>query len=213
MLLDVWSDVICPWCWLGHRRLLEAIERVDSGTDIRLRYRAFQLDPRAGAVPSDLRAAIDTKYGPGAFDSMTTRLNGLGEQAGIEYRFDRALRVSSFDAHRLVQATQLEHPEPAGALVERLYRAYFHDGANIAEADTLIEAAADVGLDTGWASGVVGSTRESDVVSDDQAEARELGITGVPAVAYQGAVLIPGAQEIDTMVQVLTRLRSRIGDS
>lgn len=212
MLLDVWSDVICPWCWLGHVRLRAALEALDGDHAVQLRYRAFQLDPRAGTRPGDLRAAIEAKYGPGAFDAMTRRLQGLGADAGIEYRFDRALRVSSFDAQRLVQAAQQDRPGTAGALVERLYRAYFHDGANIAEADTLRSTAADVGLDTEWASEVLGSDRAVDAVREDQAEALELAITGVPAVAYQGAVLIPGAQEVDTMVRVLSRLRSRIGD-
>jgi predicted DsbA family dithiol-disulfide isomerase len=212
MLLDVWSDVICPWCWLGHVRLRDALEVLDGPAEVQLRYRAFQLDPRATSTPGDLRSAIEAKYGPGAFDGMAQRLEELGDAAGIEYRFDRVLRVSSFDAHRLVQAAQQDRPGTAGALLERLYRAYFHDGANIAEAGTLRSTAADVGLDTEWASEVLGSDRAVDAVREDQAEALELAITGVPAVAYQGAVLIPGAQEVDTMVRVLSRLRSRIGD-
>jgi predicted DsbA family dithiol-disulfide isomerase len=210
MLLDVWSDVICPWCWLGHVRLHAALEQVDGGTEVKLRYRAFQLDPRATARPGDLRAAIEARYGPGAFDAMARHLQGLGGAADIEYRFDRALRVSSFDAHRLVQATQADHPRQTAALLEGLYRAYFRDGANIAEVGTLRDAAVDVGIDAEWSAAVIRSDRAADVVRDDQAEAYELGITGVPAVAYQDAVLIPGAQEVDTMVRALTRLHSRI---
>jgi predicted DsbA family dithiol-disulfide isomerase len=212
MLLDVWSDVICPWCWLGHVRLRAALEVLDGAAEVQLRHRAFQLDTRATTTPGDLRSAIEAKYGPGAFDGMARRLEELGDAAGIEYRFDRALRVSSFDAHRLVQATQREHPRDAGSLLERLYRAYFHDGANIAEADTLRQAAVEVGLDGEWVGGVICSDRAAEFVRDDQTEAFELGITGVPAVAYQGAVLVPGAQDVDTMVRVLSRLRSRIGD-
>jgi predicted DsbA family dithiol-disulfide isomerase len=210
MLLDVWSDVICPWCWLGHARLHVALERL-GGEEVQLRYRAFRLDPRATDRPGDLRAAIEAKYGPGAFDAMTRRLVALGAGEGIDYRFERALRVSSLDAHRLIQATQDDHAERTSDLVERLYRAYFHDGANIADHGTLVTAATDVGLDGDWAAGVLGTERGLERVRAEQTEALELGVTGVPAVAYQGAVLIPGAQEVDTMLLVLSRLRARTG--
>jgi predicted DsbA family dithiol-disulfide isomerase len=212
MRLDIYSDVVCPWCYLGHRRLVAAIERLggEEGS-IELRWRAFQLDPGATAQPQDLRASIERKYGPGAFDSMTERLVELGAAAGIEYRFDRALRVGTFDAHRLLQWTQATMPNRTDALADRLFRSYFTEGANIADLDVLSGLAADVGLDAVAAADLLNSDGFADVVRSDLADAVGSGVTGVPAVAYNGAVLIPGAQDVDTMEVVLRRLLDKVG--
>lgn len=212
MQLDIFSDMVCPWCYLGHRRLSEAIERLagEEGS-IELRWRAFQLEPRATAQPRDLRASIERKYGPGAFDSMGARLVELGAAADIEYRFDRALGVGTFDAHRLLQWTQATVPERTDALVDRLFRAYFTEGANIADPDVLCALSADVGLDAEAAGDLLGTGGFADVVRSDLADAVESGVTGVPAVAYNGAVLIPGAQDVDTVEAVLRRLLHKVG--
>lgn len=212
MQLDLYSDVVCPWCYLGHRRLVAAIERVGSEEgSIELRWRAFQLDPGATAQPQDLRASIERKYGPGAFDSMTQRLVELGAASGIEYRFDRALRVGTFDAHRLLQWTQATAPQSTDALADRLFRAYFNEGANIADLDVLARLGADVGLDAEAAGDLLNSDGFADVVRSDLADAVESAVTGVPAVAYNGAVVIPGAQDVGTMEAVLRRLLDKVG--
>src|SRR5687767_9257749 len=102
MHIDVWSDVICPWCYLGKRRFERAVASLSWGTEIEVRWRAYQLDPHASADVGDLRAAMERKYGPGAFESMTGRLTALGAPEGIDYRFDLAKRVNTLEAHRLV---------------------------------------------------------------------------------------------------------------
>ena len=102
MRIDIWSDIVCPWCYLGRSRLRSALEQLEWADEVEVRWRAYQLDPRAPAEPGDLRASIERKYGPGAFDQMTTRLTALGQAEGIDYRFDRALRVNTTDAHRLM---------------------------------------------------------------------------------------------------------------
>jgi len=212
MDLDVYSDVVCPWCYLGHRRLATAIARMGSdGEGIRLRWRAFQLDPRATAQPGDLRAALERKYGPGSFEAMGERLGALGADAGIDYRFDIALRVGTFDAHRLIQWAQATDRPRVDALTERLFRAYFTEGANVADHPTLIGLADDVGLDAATAGELLVSRSFADEVMTDRAEAIESGITGVPAVAYNGATLIPGAQDTDTMETILRRLHAKVG--
>ena len=102
MPIDVWSDVICPWCYLGKRRLETALAQLDWSDEMTVRWRAHQLDPHAPVEPGDLRMAIERKYGLGAYDQMTGRLTTLGAEDGINYRFDRALRVNTTDAHRLL---------------------------------------------------------------------------------------------------------------
>lgn len=201
--------MICPWCWLGHVRLRAALRQSGLDDEVDLRWRSFQLDPLATSEPRDVRHAVEAKYGPGAFDSMSGRLTALGVEAGIEYRFDRVLRVSSFDAHRLIQATQAAHPNRTEALLGGLYRAYFTEGRNVADPQVLERLAGGVGLDGDWAREVLSSDQQASRVAADRLEARELGITGVPAVAYSGAVVVPGAQEVDTIGLVLARLHRK----
>lgn len=205
----MFSDVVCPWCHLGHRRLAAALDRV--GRDgIELRWRSFQLDPRASREPGELRSALERKYGPGSFDHMSRRLTALGTADGIDFRFDQARRVNTFDAHRLVQWAGARHPHATEALVDRLFRAYFTDGADVGDHDTLAGLAADAGLDPLDAAAVLAGDAWSDAVAADRAAAEDIGVTGVPAVTYNGAVVIPGAQDVDTMALLIDRLRTRV---
>ena len=139
MRIDVWSDVVCPWCYLGKKRLEAALDQLDFGAEVDVRWRAFQLDPTASTEPKDLRAAIDRKYGPGSFEGMSRRLGALGAEVGIEYRFDLAQRVTSVPALMLVAwVEETAGPDVAARLHDRLFRAYFTEGANIADPDNLV---------------------------------------------------------------------------
>ena len=225
MRIDIWSDVVCPWCYLGARRLDTALDQVGRH-DIEVRWRAFQLDPGAPAEPGDLRAALERKYGPGAFDAMTGRLEGLGREVGIDYRFDRALRVNTADAHRLIawagsgDAAAVDGG-PSGEddpdapttrqwrLVDRLFDDYFTQGADIGRRDTLIDAASSVGLDGDLAGEMLSADAWSEQIRSDQASAHERGISGVPAFVVDDEWVIPGAQDTERLVQMLTRVRER----
>lgn len=210
MHIDIWSDVVCPWCFLGKRRFERAVARLDDPSAIEVRWRAFQLDPSAGPEPGDLRRSIEAKYGPGAFDGMTTRLTDLGAAEGIDYRFDRALRVNTRDAHRLLAwAWDTAGAAGQGTLAERLFVAYFEQGANVADHQQLAGFAADVGLDAEDAADALSEGRYADEVDADIAGATELDITGVPAFVVGERFLIPGAQEVDTFEQLLTRAHER----
>ena len=209
MRIDIWSDVICPWCYLGSRRLAEALDRL-ALDDIELRWRAYQLDPGAPREPTDLRASLDRKYGPGAFDSMTPRLTALGAQVGIDYRFDKALRVNTADAHRLIAwaATQgaATPGGPQDLLVQTLFRSYFTDGADLCDQRVLVGAASEVGLDPGEAGAVLAAGAFAEEVDVDLAAGAERGISGVPAFVIEDEWVIPGAKEVDQMVRLLSRV-------
>jgi len=210
MRIDIWSDVVCPWCYLGKRRLERAMAQLDWAEEIEIHWRAYLLDPTATAEPQDLAAAINRKYGPGAFDGMKKRLGALGEAEGITYRFDRAVRVSTLDAHRLLAwAWETAGADGQGALKERLLRAYFEDGANVAEAATLSRLAGEVGLDAVMAGEVVASGAYREAVLADLQGALDREITGVPGFVIEDRLLIPGAQEPETFVNVLERARVR----
>jgi predicted DsbA family dithiol-disulfide isomerase len=214
MTIDIWSDVICPWCFLGKRRLEAAMAELDWRDEIEIHWHAYQLDPRATAEPKDLAMSIDAKYGPGSFVGMTNRLTALGEPIGIDYRFDRALRVSTLDAHRLLAwAWATAGSAKQGELKERLMLAYFTEGENVADHVVLERLAQDVGLDTQAVRTALASDAFHDEVRDDQRAAEEHQITGVPAFIVAGRVHIPGAQEVETFVTVLNRCRERFTDA
>lgn len=210
MRIDIWSDVICPWCFLGKRRFDQALAQLDGVDGVEIRWRAFQLDPTATSEPGDLRRSIEAKYGPGAFERMNARLVGLGLEEGIEYQFDSAKRVNTLDAHRM-SAWAFDAAGSAGqaALVERMFLAYFEQGANVADHDTLVGLAADAGLDGDAAAAVLAEGRFADEVAGDLREAVERGLTGVPAFVINDQFVIPGAQDTDTFVSLLTRVAAR----
>jgi predicted DsbA family dithiol-disulfide isomerase len=208
--IDIWSDVICPWCYLGKRRFEKAVATLGWQDEVEVRWHAFLLDPRATSEPKDLRAAIEQKYGPGAFDGMTKRLTALGADEGIDYRFDKALRVSTLDAHRLLAWTfATAGAEAQDRLKERLLRAYFTEGANVADHATLRSLAADTGLPGDDAAEVLASGAYRAEVAADLEAAMDRELTGVPGFVIEDRLLIPGAQEVDTFVAVLTRARER----
>lgn len=208
--IDLWSDPICPWCYLGEHRLQLALEQLPWGAEVELRMRAFQLDPNAPAEPHDLRAAIERKYGRGAFDAMSRRLTLLGAAEGLDYRFDRAQRVNTFDAHRLVLWADSLDPTRAVELTRVLFVAYFTDGSNLADHTALLEAAAAAGLERRGAAEVLAGARFGAEVRADTEAAHEHGITGVPAFVVEDRWLVSGAQEVDTLVRLLERARERL---
>lgn len=214
MHIDVWSDMVCPWCYLGSRRLSTAIDRfreLHPDTDVTVRWRAFELDPGAPPEPQDLRSALERKYGPGSFDSMTGRLVALGAPEGIDYRFDLAQRVNTFDAHRLVEWAASVSAEAQDRLVGAVFDAYFTKGADISDHSVLVGLAEAEGLDAEAATEVLASGAFADEVRADEAGARERDISGVPATVVDSRLLVPGAQEVDTFLRVLEKAAAASG--
>lgn len=210
MRIDVWSDVICPWCYLGVHRLEQALAQLGWGDEVEVHLRAFQLDPSAPTEPGDLRQALERKYGPGAFDSMTARLTRLGEAEGLDYRFDLALRVNTHDAHRLLAWADEQGADTQRALGQRLFLAYFTQGENIADHGSLARLAGQAGLDADAATEVLAGDAFAAEVRKDMDEARDRDIHGVPNFVIEDRFAIPGAQDVDTMVTLLERARDRL---
>jgi predicted DsbA family dithiol-disulfide isomerase len=219
MRIDVYSDVVCPWCFLAKRRLDAAVSGLAAtpggawATDVEIRWRAFQLDPSAGPDPTDLRAAIDTKYGPGSFDAMARRFATLGPPVGIDYRFDTAVRVNTIDAHRLLAwALDTAGAPTQNRLADALFSAYFEHGADVSDTATLADLAGTVGLDGAGAGAVLDAGRYGDEVATDLATAADLDIHAVPTMVIGGRFAIPGAQDVDTLTNLLGRAHQRLGD-
>jgi predicted DsbA family dithiol-disulfide isomerase len=212
MQVDVFSDVVCPWCWLGKRRLERARSQLDFGDEIVVRWRAFQLDPSAPCQPQPYGEVLARKYGSkGAVASLTTRLGELGRQEGLDYQWDRIQRVNSLDAHRLLAWAASQDVELQNALTERLFQAYFSEGANVADRSTLAGLAGEAGLDPDEATSMLDGSAFVEDVRVDQARAAELDVLGVPAFVITPGFAIPGAQDVETFRLMLTRAHERIG--
>ena len=212
MQVEVFSDVVCPWCWLGKRRLERARSQIDFGNEIVVRWRAFQLDPSAPVQPQPYGEVLARKYGNrGALAALSARLNELGRQEGLDYQWDRIQRVNSLDAHRLLAWAASRSIERQNALAERLFRAYFTEGANVADRSVLASLAGESGLDTDEATSTLEGTAYVSDVRDDQARAAELDVLGVPAFVIAPGFAIPGAQEVETFRLMLTRAHGRAG--
>lgn len=210
MRIDVWSDIACPWCYLGKHRIEAAL--VKHGGDHELVFHAFELDPAKPRVHDDgltHTQRIARKFGasPAQIETMHARMKGLGTEDGIDFHFDRVQGGNTFDAHRLVRLG-LERGVQA-AVKERMMKAYFTDGERIGDREVLARLAAEAGLDVTEARELLASDRFSDSVRADEADAQENGITGVPFFVMDGKVAVSGAQPIDVLVQALAAAGKR----
>ena len=215
--IDVFSDVVCPWCFLAARRLTAVLD--DLGNDpasglrhpIEIRWRAFQLDPGAGRRSTDLRTALEAKYGPGSFDAMTRRFAELGPPVGIAYDFSVAQRVNTFDAHRLLAwAWDATGAVGQNRLADALFSAYFEHGEDLADHSVLARLAGSVGLDSETAADVLAGEGYTAEVRADLDEAAGLDIHAVPTMVIGGQFTLPGAQDPDTLRSVLVRVGRRM---
>lgn len=205
MRFDIWSDVVCPWCYLGWRRFNKALEKV-GGEDIEVVWHAYQLDPGAPEQAEPLRPSLERKYGPNSFDQMTGRLIGLGKEEGIEYNFEDAKSMNTLRAHELL-AWAAENGKQS-ELMERIFHDYFTNGADMNNDKVLIDAATSVGLDGDMAGEVIASRSYKDAVAADIAQAQAVGISGVPAFVINQQFLISGAQETEQFVRAIEQMRS-----
>jgi predicted DsbA family dithiol-disulfide isomerase len=204
MRIEVWADVVCPWCYLGKRRFDNALAAYERRDEVEVVYRSFELDPAASATRSDpLGAHLSAKYGIDAaqVQAMEDRVTGLAAEEGLTYRLDLARTARTFDAHRLIHLAR-EH-DRQDAMTERLFAAYFTEGAVITDAATLVALAEQAGVDGTAARDVLGSDAYTDAVRSDEQVATQLGITGVPFFVRDRRVGVSGAQPTEVLAQLL----------
>jgi len=204
--IQVWSDVICPWCYLGKRRREKAL--ADFPGDVTVTFRAYQLDPSPVSRPLPIKQVMAGKFGgPARAEQMFAHAVGIAAADGLELNFDRAVVANTFDSHRLIAwaATQDRQAD----LLEALQRAHFTDGVDIGSRPALVAVAGSIGLDGSAASAYLESNAGTGAVNADIAEARELGITSVPTFVIDGKYAIQGAQEPATMLAALQEITRR----
>jgi len=213
MRVEIWSDVVCPWCHVGLAQFEEAVRRLGwDETDLEVVYRPFELDPTVPPGGVDLVEYLQRKFGPSAtIRSIEGRVGEAGAEVGINFEWSGIRRVNTFDAHRLVAwALATGGPHVQVQLERRLMRAYFEEVGDVADHDALAGYAAEVGLDRDDALAVLASDRFGEEVRASEHEARELDIHAVPTFVIERRLAIPGAQDPETFVSTLARMRNRL---
>jgi len=206
MQIDIWSDIVCPWCYLGKRRFEKAVAAFDGRNDVHVSHRSFQLDPtRAKGETSSRRAMLRSKYrlSEEQVRAMDHKMEQMAAAEGLEYHLtDAGLTGNTLDAHQLVHLAASHGREDE--MIERLYKAYFTEQRSIFDLDSLLPLATDQGLDTGNVREALENGRYVDDVRRDLNEARSLGVTGVPFFVIDGRYGISGAQVTDVFSRALT---------
>jgi protein disulfide-isomerase len=208
--IDVWSDFVCPWCALGLYRLDAAREQFEHSAAIEVVHRSFELDPRAPARrPQTMDEVVAAKYGMGPEQVRAghQRMTAFGAEVGMEFHFDRIQLGNTFDAHRLTRAVRGTPQETN--VVKGLFGAYFTDGRLLSDHEVLLEVAEASGIDAALAKAVVGSEDYAAEVREDEREAHEREVSGVPYFLINGKWAVPGAQDVETLVLVLRRAWQR----
>jgi predicted DsbA family dithiol-disulfide isomerase len=218
--IEVFSDVVCPWCFIGKRRLAKALGTLaddpEFDADVEVVYRPFQLDPRAPLDRADPVLEVYARKfgGPDQAAAIVARTTAMAAAEGIEFHMDRAVRANTADAHRLLNWT-LQHAgrDKQAEVKEALMTAYFCDGENVADHDVLVRRAEACGLDGGAVRTMLSEEAGLEDLEVGLQRAADLDVTAVPTYVVNGRWSIPGAQDPDTFVTALRRLATKLRDA
>ena len=212
MRIEIFSDVICPWCFIGKRRFETAISRLrDRGVDVQVDYsfRPFQLDPTAPTdSPTPAKDAYAKKFGgPERATEILDHVTSVAAQDHITFNMDIAVRANTFLAHRLLSYALKQHGAAVQIpLKERIMDAYFTDGKNIGDIDVLADCAESAGIDRLEAHTFLSGDEFVDEVRSEIAEAAEYGVTAVPTFVINGQWSVPGAQDVEMFERIIERI-------
>jgi predicted DsbA family dithiol-disulfide isomerase len=213
--VEIWSDVVCPWCYVGKARFEEGLRRLgwDDG-DVEVTFRPFELDPHVPPGGEEIGEYLRRKFGSAAtVEAIEGRVAEAGAELGLAFDWSKVRRVNTFDAHRLLEwALTTAGGKAQARLKRRLMQAYFAEGGDVSDHGALAAMAAEVGLDAAAAAEVLEGGGYSEEVRAAEREARELEIHAVPTFVVERRFAIPGAQDPETFVQVLARMRSRLAE-
>jgi predicted DsbA family dithiol-disulfide isomerase len=211
--VDIWSDIACPWCYVGKRRLEQALDRFPHRAETEIVWRAFELDPSAPRIRDTSQSYAERlarKYGtqPREAQTMIDRMVDTAAKDGLDFRFDHIRPGNTFDAHRLLH---LAHDRGVqDAVKERFLRAYLTEGQPIGDRDVLATLAREAGLDEPEVRAVLDGDRYATEVRKDEALAKDLGITGVPFFVLADRLGVSGAQPAEALLGALERAWSEL---
>ena len=208
MRVDIWSDIVCPWCYLGKRRFERALAAFGDRAEVEVVHRSFQLDPtRPKGQTQKRREMLMSKYHLTAaqVQTMDVRMEETAAADGLEYHLGDGVTGNTFDAHRLLHLAAARDRQDA--TLERFYRAYFTEGRSLFDDDSLRALAVESGLDAVDVAGVLAGDTYAEAVATDIREAQALGANGVPFFVFDNRFGVSGAQATDVFAQVLARAR------
>lgn len=212
MKVEIYSDIACPWCYVGKARFERALAAFPQAAAVEVVYRPFQLDPSAPDEPLPHREVLAAKYGPQSV-AMDDRITRLGADEGLSFDFDTVLENNSLLAHRLLRHVLDEYgPDAQARLKGRLLAAHFGEGMDIGDHEELTDAAVVVGLDRDGIAAFLDGDDLHDEVLDEIDEARQRGITAVPTFVFEGQWAVQGGQESSTFLRVLEQVAKEIAD-
>jgi predicted DsbA family dithiol-disulfide isomerase len=209
MQLDVVSDTVCPWCYIGKRRLDEALA-IRGREGIALNWRPFQLDPSIPEGGLDRKTYMEKKFGadPDRVRGIGRAIQEHGEALGIVFNFDRIERSpNTLDSHRLIRWAGTAGYQDQ--VVEILFRRYFTDGEDIGRHEILLDAAAEAGMDTDIVADLLNRGVDRELIRREDMQARHIGIQGVPSFVINGKWVMVGAQDTATLVKMFDKLMAR----
>lgn len=206
MKVEIWSDIMCPWCYIGKRRFEAAMEQFPDAGSVEIEWHSFQLDPTIESGHGDnLYTYLSKRKGIPyeQAEQMNNQVTGLAATLGLTYNMEQAVVANSFDAHRLIQLAK-KH-QLGDAAEERLFKAYFTEGKDFSNPDTLVALGKEIGLEESVLKNLVGSQSFTTEVRRDIDEAETLGIRGVPFFVFDRKYGVSGAQASETFLEVLTK--------
>lgn len=208
MKVEIFSDVACPFCFIGRRHFERALAAFPHAEEVEVIWKSFQLNPTASTEPhGDTHSLFAAKYGVPIEEAkaMSGRVGAMAEAAGLKMDFEHVVHVNTFDAHRIAHLARSEGREDE--MIERLFSAYFADGENIADHEVLARLAAEAGVDRELAAATLASDRFAEEVRAELGEARSLGLSGVPAFVIDRSMLVSGAQPPEVILGALQQAR------
>jgi predicted DsbA family dithiol-disulfide isomerase len=206
MDIEIWSDIACPWCYVGKRRFEQALDGFEHADEVTVTWRSFELDPEAPAErPGEMAGHLAAKYGMTIEQARESQaqLAAVAAGEGIEMRFDIQRSGLTFDGHRIVHLAATHDRQDA--MKERLLRAYFTEGELVSDHETLTRLAVEVGLDADEVQATLASDRFADEVRDDELTAQRLGISAVPTFVVDRRLGVSGAQPPEQLLALLRR--------
>lgn len=206
--IDVVSDVICPWCYLGKRRLELALEQLEGQISADIAWHPFQLQPDVPAEGLDSFEHLAGKLGgPDAVRQAHQRLTALGAEIGLTYDFAKArILPNTFDAHRLIHWAGQEGLDVQNRLVDLLFKGNFEDGLDLGKKDVLVRLAREAGMDGEVVARLLESDADARETRDEIAGMQKMGVTGVPFFIFENSYAVSGAQAVDAFVSAMTEI-------
>ena len=208
LTIDVVSDVVCPWCYLGEKRLALALG--EEAGPVEIRWRAYQLDPTIPDGGLDRTQYMEKKFGKGdRLKGAHDRLSALGAEVGLPFAFDRIERApNTLDAHRLIRWAASSGKQ--AEVVDRLFRAYFVDGLDVGDPAVLVAIAGECGLDAEGIATLLEGDDDKDAVRREIEDAQALGVSGVPFFIFGGRLAVSGAQDVEVLRRAIAQAREEM---